>query len=164
MIRLSTTGAVCITSGIGGAPAAGRGMAVRPVIIRDEDGLCALLRGRRESLGISQQALDDKVGWTDGYTAKVEAPGRAGRDTSGRGYGRRVIWGISHLLAYWLESLGLTLVIMDKAQAEALIAASTDPDMAESMHTPYPGRNRRREVVQRRVFRTGISFPIRAAA
>lgn len=134
-------------------------MAVRPVIIRDEDGLCALLRSRRESLGISQQALDDKVGWADGYTAKVEAPGRANRDTSGRGYGRRVIWGISHMLAYWLESLGLTLVVMDKAQAEALIAASIDPEIGESGNKPYAGRTRVREVVQRRVLRMCVSYP-----
>lgn len=117
--------------------------------------MAALLRGRRESLGIPQQVLDDRIGWPDGYCAKVEAPHR--------GYGKRVIWGLSAFLGYWLESLGLTLVVMDKAQAEALIAASTDPDMMESGHTPYPGRNRRREVVQRTVLRSGFSFPRIAA-
>jgi len=147
----------------GGVLLTGRQMAVRPVIIRDEDGFAALLRARRESLGVSQQALDDRIGWADGYTAKVEAPGRANRDTSGRGYGRRVIWGISALLACWLESLGLVLVVMDKAQAERLIAASTDPEIGASVHRPYPGRNRVREVVQRRVLRFSFSFP-RAAA
>lgn len=126
-------------------------MAVKPVIIRNEDGLSALLRGRREALGIPQQALDDRIGWPDGYCAKVEAPHR--------GYGRRVAWGISHLLAYWLESLGLVLVVMDKAQADSLIAASEAPDMAESVHNPYPGRTRRREVVRRQVLRMSMSFP-----
>lgn len=130
-------------------------MAVRPVIVTTEDGMAALLRGRRESLGIAQQELDCRVGWPDGYCAKVEAPHR--------GYGRRVAWGISHLLAYWLEALGLALVVMDRAQAEALVAASTDPEIAPSGHTPYPGRNRRREIVRRTVLRTGISYPGRAA-
>ena len=130
-------------------------MAVRPTIIRDEDSLVSLLRGRRIALGISQQSLDDRIGWPDAYCAKVEAPGRK--------YGKRVLWGLSAFLAYWLESLGLTLVVMDKAQAEALIAASIDADMAESVHTPYPGRNRRREVVQRTVLRFGVSFPRQAA-
>jgi hypothetical protein len=128
---------------------------VRPVIIRDEDTLVALLRGRRESLGIPQQALDDRIGWPDGYCAKVESPGRK--------YGRRVAWGISHLLGWWLESLGLALVVMDKAQAEALVAGSDGADMAGSTHNPYPGRTRRREIVQTRVLRFGVSFPARAA-
>lgn len=130
-------------------------MAVRPAIIRDEESLIGILRGRRQALGISQQDLDDRIGWPDCYCAKAESPSRS--------YGRRVLWGLSAFLAYWLESLGLTLVVMDKVQAEALIAASEGSDMAESVHTPYPGRNRRREVVQRRVFRVGFSFPARAA-
>lgn len=126
-------------------------MTVRPVIIRDEESLVSVLRGRRLALGISQQELDDRVGWPDAYCAKAEAPGRS--------YGKRVAWGISSFLAYWLESLGLTLVLMDKAQADALIAGSDAPDMAESVHTPYPGRTRRREVVQRRVLRMSVTFP-----
>jgi len=139
----------------GGVFAAGRGMAVRPVQITSEGGLIGLLRGRRQLLGVSQQALDDRLGFPDGYVAKLEAPERS--------YGRRVAWGLSTFLFYWLEGLGLSLVIMDKAQAEALIAASTEPDMLESGHTPYPGRNRRREVVQRTVLRSSISFPRIAA-
>lgn len=138
-------------------------MAVCPVVIRDEEGFAALLRARRESLGISQQALDDRIGWPDGYCAKTEAPGRANRDRSGRGYGRRVIWGISALMACWLESLGLVLVVMDRRQAEALIADSTDPEIGASVHRPYPGRNRVRPVIQRRVLRMSVSFPRQVA-
>lgn len=126
-------------------------MAVRPIIIRDEDSLVALLRGRREALGISQQDLDSRIGWPDFYCAKAESPGRK--------YGRRVAWGLSHFLAYWLEALGLTLVVMDKRQAETLIAASEGVDLAAAAHNPYPGRTRRREVVQRLVLRGGVSFP-----
>lgn len=130
-------------------------MAVRPVIIRDEESLVGILRGRRLALGISQQDLDDRIGWPDFYCAKVEAPGRR--------YGKRVAWGLSAFLSFWLESLGLTLVLMDKAQADELIAGSDSPDMAESVHTPYPGRTRRREVVQRRVLRMSVSFPRQVA-
>jgi hypothetical protein len=130
-------------------------MAVRPVIIRDEDALVALLRGRRQALGISQQELDDRVGWPDCYCAKVESPGRS--------FGKRVAWGVSVFLAYWLEALGLALVVMDKVQADALIAASTDPDMVESVHQPYPGRTRRRELVQTRRLRFSYCFPRQAA-
>lgn len=133
----------------------GRQMAVKPVQITSESGLIGLLRGRRQALGISQQALDDRLGFADGYVAKLEAPERS--------YGRRVAWGLSTFLFYWLEGLGLALVVMDKAQAEALVAASEGSDMAGSTHNPYPGRTRRREIVQTRVLRAGIIFPARAA-
>lgn len=130
-------------------------MAVRPVCITSEDSLVGLLRGRRLALGISQQALDDRLGFPDAYTAKLESPNRT--------FGRRVAWGLSSFLFYWLEGLGLTLVLMDKAQADALISGSDAPDMAESVHTPYPGRTRRREIVQRRVLRMSVSFPRQVA-
>ena len=118
--------------------------------------MVAQLRGRRQALGISQQELDDRVGWPDCYCAKVESPGRS--------FGKRVAWGVSSFLSYWLEALGLALVVMDKAQAEALIAASTDPDMTESVHRPYPGRTRTRELVQTRRLRISYSFPRTNAA
>ncbi len=132
-----------------------RQMAIRPVAIDDEAQLVALLRGRRLALNISQQSLDDRLGFPDAYVAKLEAPDRA--------YGRRVAWGLSKFLFFWLEGLGLSLVVMDKAQADALIAASTDPDMVESVHQPYPGRTRRRELVQTRRLRFSYCFPRQAA-
>lgn len=138
-------------------------MAVRPAIITDERTLVALLRGRREALGISQQELDDRINWPDGYCAKTEAAGRAQQEGGSRGYGRRVAWGIATTLGWWLESLGLTLVLMDREQANALIAGSDAPDMVESVHQPYAGRSRKRDLVQRRVFRYSISFPRKAA-
>lgn len=134
-------------------------MAVRPTIIRSEEALAAVLRGRRIALGVSQQALDDRIGWADGYCAKVEAPGRAGHEGKSRGYGRRVAWGIAQTLTWWLESLGLVLVVMDRAQAEAIIAASPDDAIEPSVHQPYAGRGRRRDIVQRRILRIGYSFP-----
>ena len=126
-------------------------MAVKPIVVRDESSLVGLLRGRREALGIPQQELDDRIGWPDGYCAKAEAPERT--------YGRRVAWGISNFLAYWLESLGLALVVMDRAQADALIAASAGDEITESAHKPYGARNRKRDIVQRHVLRMQVSFP-----
>lgn len=139
-------------------------MAVRPVIVQSDESVAGLLRGRRQALGITQQELDDRIGWADGYCAKVEAPSRAAHEGSSRGYGRRVIWGFTHALGWWLESLGLCMVIMDRESAEALIAASDAPDMTVSAHTPYAGRTRRRDIVERRVLRFGYSFPGRKAA
>lgn len=125
-------------------------MAVRPVMIVDEVQLVGILRGRREALGVSQGELDDRVGWADGYSAKLEAPDRK--------YGRRVAWGISAFLNWWLEALGLTLVLMDKEQAQALIAAADGTDLASSTHRAYPGRERCRPPVVRRTLATRISF------
>lgn len=131
-------------------------MAVKPVIISDEGVLVGLLRGRRQALGISQGELDDRLGWPDGYSAKAEAPERK--------YGRRVAWGISSFLSYWLEGLGLSLVLMDKAEAEAMVASSRAEPITESGHTPYAGRNRKREVHETRVLRMAYVFPGRRAA
>ncbi|HEV7352555.1 MAG TPA: hypothetical protein VGN74_05440 [Brevundimonas sp.] len=126
-------------------------MGVRPTIIRDDETLVAILRGRRLQLGIGQAELDDMINWPDGYTAKVEAPGRK--------YGRRSLWGLSSFLNYWLESLGLALVVMDRAEAERLAAASDAPPAALSSHDAYAGRTRKREVVQHRVLRVAYVFP-----
>lgn len=130
-------------------------MALKPVLVRDEDALVALLRSRREALGIPQQDLDCRIGWADGYTAKLESFGRS--------CGRRAAWGFTATLSWWLESLGLALVVMDKAQADALIADSTDPDIGQSVHQPYANRGRDRQLVQKRVVRFAYSFPRQAA-
>jgi hypothetical protein len=117
----------------------------RPVEVRSEEQVVGLLRGRREAMGWTQPELDDRIGFPDGYSAKLEAPER--------GYGRRAVWGIAASLADWLEGLGLCLVIMDRASAKALIEASTDPEPALSEHQPYPGRQRDRELVRQTVYR-----------
>lgn len=110
-------------------------MSARPIIITDETRLIARLRGRRQALGISQQALDDSIGCAEGYVAKVEAPGRR--------YGRRVAWGLSGVLFWWLETLGLCLVLMDRREALSLTGPETADDGApESAALIYAGRQR----------------------
>lgn len=124
---------------------------MRPVIFRDEDALVGLLRGRRQTLGVSQQELDDRIGCPDGYIAKLEAPHRT--------YGRRAAWGITQTLVWWLESLGLALVVMDKAAADALIAASDEAEVIPSQHLAYAHRQRDRPIQHRRVVTTRFIFP-----
>lgn len=131
-------------------------MGVRPTVIRDEDQLAQLLRGRRQALDISQAELDHSIGWPDSYTAKVEAPARSFRKDGRRGYGRRVAWGLSTLLFNWLDSLGLTLVLVDRATAERLEAESDDPPMDAPMHTPYGGRRRDTVIVRERVMTSSL--------
>lgn len=134
-------------------------MAVRPVILTSDEQVPALLRGRRQALGISQQELDDRIGCADGYIAKLESGTRARQEGGTRGYGRGAIWGFTKTLSWWLESLGLCMVIMDRETADALIARSDAPDLTASVHQPYAGRSRRRDIVQRHVLRMQVSFP-----
>lgn len=48
--------------------------AVSPALIRNSGEMVASLRSARERLGLSQAVLDDRAGWADGYTGKLEAP------------------------------------------------------------------------------------------
>lgn len=124
-------------------------MAVKPVVISDEAQLIGLLRGRREGMGLSQGEADDRIGWPDGYLAKVEAPDRK--------YGRRVFW-MSSFCNWWLEAMGLTLVLMETEQAQALIAGTDAPAIGTSEHRAYPHRDRARPVVTRRTVTTHLRF------
>lgn len=120
----------------------------RPTTIRSEDQLTGLLRGRRQALGWTQPELDDRIGFPDGYSAKLEAPNRS--------YGRRAVWGIAASLADWLQGLGLVLVLMDAKSAEAMIQASTDPEPGTATHQPYAGRERNRPLVRRVIMRSTV--------
>lgn len=127
------------------------GLTVKPVIVRSEEQVVGALRWRREKgLGWTQPELDDRVGFAEGYSAKLEAPDR--------GYGRRALWGMADSFFDWLQGLGLVLVIMPRAQAEALIAASTEAEPEVLAHQPYPGRSRNRPLVRRTILRTRLTF------
>jgi transcriptional regulator with XRE-family HTH domain len=126
-------------------------MGVKPVVLTSRDQVAAVLRGRRLALGLTQDELNDKIGMTDGYMPKLEAPNRS--------YGRSVI---SETLFWWLKSLGLAIVVMDRAQAEALVASSTEPAIEAATHTSYPGRTESRTPIRRTRLTTQITW-IRAA-
>jgi hypothetical protein len=125
-------------------------MSVRPVIVKSEDAVVAMLRGRREALGMSQAAHDQRIGWSDAYCSKVEAPHRS--------YGKRAIWGITAALADWVQGLDLCLVLMSRKDAEALVAQSTAPDMTEAHPQAYAGRSRDGGLVTSRVVRLAYTF------
>ncbi len=108
------------------------GVAMRPIIVRDEDSLVAVLRGRRLEMGLGQRELDDAIGGSDGYVSKAEAPERK--------FGRRAVWGLSNFLFWWLDALGLRLVLMDRGDAEALVMTADGEPGAESHHRPYAAR------------------------
>lgn len=124
-------------------------MRVRPVLIRSEDQLIGLLRGRREALGLSQAELDDLVGWAPAYTSKVEAPHRR--------YGRRLFIFLTGLADEWLEALGLGLVLMDRKDAEALTSADA-PAISDARAMAYAKRSRDGGVIYERRARITLSF------
>lgn len=125
-------------------------MAVRPVMVRSEDQMIALLRGRRVALGLSHAQLDDRIGWSDGYTSKVEAPHRR--------YGRRLFLFLSGLADELLQGLGLALVLMDRDEATELCASSEATAIAEAHAGAYPNRGREGGLLHSRSLRTVITF------
>lgn len=125
-------------------------MAVRPTLIRNEDTLIGLLRGRRQALGMSQAEVDERIGWAPAYCSKAEAPHRR--------YGRRVFACLSNLLDEWLEGLGLALVLMDRDEATELCASSEATAIAEAHAGAYPNRGREGGLLHSRSLRTVITF------
>jgi hypothetical protein len=122
----------------------------RPVLIRREEPLVALLRGRREALGLSHAVLDETIGWASGYASKVEAPHRR--------YGKRLFIFLTGLADELLQGLGLGLVLMDRRDAEALCRDGEAPDMTAAQAAVYPKRQRKSGLMVERRVRIGLVF------
>lgn len=125
-------------------------MAMRPVMVRTEDQLVGLLRGRRVDAGLSHAQLDDRIGWADGYASKVEAPHRR--------YGRRLFMFFTDLADELLQGLGLALVLMDRDEATQLCAASEATAIAELQAGAYANRARDGGLLRERRLRTVLTF------
>lgn len=93
----------------------------RPILLESMTDIAAELRRDREALGLTGEDLDARIGWSDRYTAKVENPDAA--------WGKKV-FRVHRCADDWLAGLGRCLVIMDRLEAERLIAAhatASDP-------------------------------------
>lgn len=81
------------------------------VIVHSRADIAPILADQRRALGMTCEALDAKAGFSDRYTAKLEhgdkPQGRQG-------------FHISMMAEVWLEALGLRLVLMPAAMAEAI--------------------------------------------
>lgn len=75
------------------------------VLCRSRDEIVRALTDARLRRGIPQQALDDKAGWTDGYTSKLEQP-----STNEWKNGQRSALHPSFDL--WIGALGVAVVII----------------------------------------------------
>lgn len=104
-----------------------------PYIVHSRADIAGILQARREALGLTCLGHDDRAGFHDGYTGKLENP-----DTpSGkRGFHIRPERGevaCSFMAEVWLQSLGVALVVMSAEQAEA-IGAVRAPERPAKRH------------------------------
>ena len=89
-----------------------------PTIVHSRAEIAATLAERRRALGMTCEALDYHAGFSDRYTAKLEH----GDKPSGRkGFivqpGKITVSGMAEV---WLEALGLRLVLVTIAHADAM--------------------------------------------
>lgn len=115
-----------------------------PQMVREDHDLVALLRSHRARLGLAQFSLDIDAGLQDGYASKLEGPGRAyGRRptrlskpisvTFERASGEMVSIGntkidkgrgefpvITAQANWYIQAMGLAVVVMERDQAESL--------------------------------------------
>lgn len=83
-----------------------------PVIVESSSDFSRAMRRRRESLGMSGEALDARIGWADRYSAKAENPGTT--------WGKCIVR-FAAMAPFWLAGLNAKLVLMDADQAERLV-------------------------------------------
>ena len=105
----------------------GRAADVRPVIVHSRAQIALMLADLRRAKGMTCEAFDYHAGWSDRYCAKLEH----GDKPSGRkGFvvePDKIT--VSAMAEVWLEALDAALVLMPKAQAEA-IGATPAPIIA----------------------------------
>lgn len=94
-----------------------------PVIVTSRGDLAGVMSGARRARGETCEALDNRIGWSDRYTAKMEHP-----DSKSGKRGLR----ISHAAECWLEAFGFVLVVMPAAQAAALGAVHAPSRIAKA--------------------------------
>lgn len=102
---------------------------VAPMVCRDGADLVAGLRTVRQGRGLSHLALDQRIGWADGFTGKIEQPTK--------GWGKR-IW--NQAMDDLLQGLGVGLVLVDigpRREACLPLPAAIAPDAGNLDFRPY---------------------------
>jgi hypothetical protein len=95
-----------------------------PTIVRTRADIAGILQGLRYAAGMTGEEMDDIAGFSDRYTAKLEA---GGAPQGRRGFiiepGRI---SMSPMAEIWLDTLGVSLVLMTLGQAAAMGAVECD--------------------------------------
>lgn len=98
-----------------------------PLIVHSRGDITGALVARREALGLTGEQVDDRAGFSERYTAKLEVPyapcGKTGfifsHPSEVLPTGSVRASGMSEV---WLETLGLRLVLVDAETAEGIDA------------------------------------------
>ena len=97
-----------------------------PAVATSYDDLVLQLIARRHELGLTQRELDDRAGWADGYTGKVEASPDAAKKNCRRAS--------TDTFALWLTALDVVLIAVPgygKLSASQLGALSNSARRAQ---------------------------------
>ncbi len=92
-----------------------------PTIVNSRSEIAGLLADLRYAAGLTGEQFDEVAGWADRYTGKLEAGMRSGFILEP---GRIKVHPMGDV---WLESFGLSLVLMTRDQAEEIGAVPCKP-------------------------------------
>lgn len=116
-----------------------------PLVVHERGEIVSALVARRHALELRGEDLDERAGWADRYTGKLEQSTRpSGRpsfhfdwpcEVNPAGVVRPTAMG-----AVWLEALGLRLVLVDAATAKAIGAVPAPPPGPPEARKPADGR------------------------
>ncbi|PZO04679.1 MAG: hypothetical protein DCF29_10105 [Alphaproteobacteria bacterium] len=106
-----------------------------PLVVHSRGQIVGALIARRHDLGLRGEDLDARIGWCDRYTGKVERPNRPeGRPSFKFDAPCEVMptgdirpTGLSD---FWLEALGVRLVLVDARTADTIGAVPAPPHIA----------------------------------
>jgi|GEM_PF-5447409 len=105
----------------------------RPLIVHSRGQIVEALRARRHELGLTCEGLDAHAGFSDRYVSKLENPtspsGKLGFhfDPASVEIGPSGNVRMTAMSELWLEALGLCLVLVDRATADAIGATPAPP-------------------------------------
>ena len=105
----------------------------RPLIVHSRGQIVEALRARRHELGLTCEGLDAHAGFSDRYVSKLENPaspsGKLGFhfDPAGVEIGPSGNIRCTAMAEVWLDALGLCLVLVDRATADAIGAMPAPP-------------------------------------
>ena len=97
---------------------------LKPTLVSSRSDIAGILQDLRYAAKLTGEQLDDIAGFSDRYTAKFEA---GGAPQGRKGFiveEDRVK--VSPMASIWLETLGVSLVLMTTAQASAIGAVECD--------------------------------------
>lgn len=119
--------------------------AFAPLVVHERGEIVSALVARRHALGWIGEDLDERAGWADRYTGKIEQPTRpSGRPSFRFDWPCEVtpagVVQATGMGTVWLEALGLRLVLVDAATAKAIGAVPAPPPGPPEQRKPADGR------------------------